>query len=53
MAVGDVRVTVVENPTALEISVALTAIRVAISASGSVGMIGLDGRAFCWGIVEA
>lgn len=53
MAVGDVHVDVIEHPTGLEISSSLTTIRAAISASGSIGVFPLDGRAICWGIVEA
>ena len=52
MAPGDVSVTVVENPTAAEVDTAMTAIRTTVGSNGSVGMFGLDGRVWCWGIIE-
>ncbi len=52
MAAGDVTVSVVENPTAAEVDTALTTIRTAVSAAGTIGAFALDGRVWCWGIEE-
>ena len=50
--VGEVSVTIVENPSAAEVDSALTTIRTTIGANGTIGCFGLDGRVWCWGIIE-